>query len=94
MLRGRYSGTVRLEDKQPFTHYHLLVEGAGRAGFVKGSASMRLSSEGGGTWLEYEGTAEMGGFIAGIGNWMLRRIARILIQRFFAAVEQEVRRAP
>src|SRR5689334_13103037 len=45
-MTGSYDGTIVLSDIVPPEHYVLTVEGQGRPGFAKGSATISLRAEG------------------------------------------------
>jgi len=44
-VSGQYTGTVAILDKRPPLSYRLVVEGAGKAGFAKGEATVELIEE-------------------------------------------------
>src|SRR5919204_2395128 len=48
-ITGTYDGTVILTDKVEPSSYRLIVEGQGRPGFVKGSSTIALRSDGAAT---------------------------------------------
>src|SRR6187549_2629891 len=60
-ITGTYDGTVVLTDKTLHTSYRLVVEGQGRAGFVKGSSVIALRSVGESTAVDVSGAVHTGG---------------------------------
>src|SRR3981189_2374565 len=60
-IKGVFTGTVRLEDMRPPTHYRIVVEGKGAPGFLKGSGNLDLETEGDGTLVKYMGDLQLGG---------------------------------
>src|SRR5262245_44131447 len=48
-LKGNYTGKVQMKDQKPPESYTLILEGKGGPGFVKGTAQIRLSEQGGQT---------------------------------------------
>ncbi len=53
-LSGAFEGRVRITDQTPSSSFRLLVEGAGRIGFVKGDGLLKLRAADGGTQVSYE----------------------------------------
>ena len=54
-ITGTYNGTVNLTDKTLHTSYRLVMEGQGRAGFVKGSSVISLRPSGASTAVDVSG---------------------------------------
>ena len=46
-VQGTYAGTVQLLDKTAPSHFRMLIDGSGTAGFVKGEASIDLTEQDG-----------------------------------------------
>ena len=93
-VKGQYKGKVKLEDLRPPSHYRLVVDGKGKQGFIKGSGTVDLEEQGGGTLLKYAGDAQIGGPLASVGQRMLDGAARTMTAQFFTAMEAEVTAAP
>src|SRR3954454_8961104 len=89
-IKGTYAGTVRLEDLQPPSSFVLRASGAGAPGTVSAEVSVRLTEQDGGTRLDYDADAVVGGVIGGFGQRMLAGVAKKLAGEFFAAVDQEL----
>jgi hypothetical protein len=87
-VMGRYTGSVQLVDKVPPTSYGLVVEGQGRAGFVKGSSSVTLTPAGEETHVEVRGIAQAGGAIARVGQRVMRAAAGLMMDRFFKRLQR------
>ncbi len=87
---GRYRGTVTMLDKQPARSYRLRVEGSGSPGFVKGEALIELIAEEPGTRVEVKGEAQVGGLIARVGQRLLGGASKLMMDRFFACLQQQV----
>ena len=89
-MSGLFDGKVRIADPHPYTNFRLVVEGAGKIGFMKGDGLLTLTAvEGGGTNVAYDGTVEVGGTIAAVGQRLLDTTSRMLIRRFFEKLSQE-----
>ncbi len=87
-VKGRYTGTLSITDKQPPSSYRLEGEGKGAPGWTKGTALLTLTSDGSGTRVVAKGDAQVGGTIAGVGQRMMEGIAKSMGRDFFAALER------
>ena len=88
-MSGLFDGKVRIADPQPDSSFRLIVEGTGKIGFMKGDGLLTLSPNGGGTNVQYDGSVEVGGTIAAVGQRLLDTTARMLIKRFFEKLISE-----
>ena len=89
-ITGTYSGTVVLTDKTLHTSYRLVMEGQGRAGFVKGSSVIALRSAGVSTAVDVSGAVHTGGPIARVGQRLIGGVARMMLDRFFACLQAKL----
>jgi carbon monoxide dehydrogenase subunit G len=89
-VKGTYVGTLRITDKQAPTHYRIILEGTGGAGFMKGEGTVDLEPQGDGTLLKWVGDIQIGGLIAGVGQRMLGGIGKMLIGQFFKCLEESL----
>jgi len=89
-ITGTYNGTVNLTDKTLHTSYRLVMEGQGRAGFVKGSSVIALRSAGASTAVDVSGAVHTGGPIARVGQRLLGGVARMMMDRFFACLKAKL----
>lgn len=92
-VSGAFEGTVAMIDRQPPASYRLLVDGQGRGGFVKGATTIALADRGGTTEVTVEGTIQVGGAIARVGQRILGSVAKMMMDRFFACLQAAVPRA-
>ena len=89
-LSGAFEGKVRITDQTPPTSFRLLVEGSGRVGFVKGEGLLTLSpAEGGGTVVNYDGDAQVGGTMAAVGQRLIDGTSKMMIKKFFEKLAEE-----
>lgn len=91
-ISGQYQGTVALLDKQPPRAYKLVVDGTGKAGFVKGNATITLSEPDaapGTTQVTVNGEGQVGGLIARVGQRLLGSVSQMMLDRFFAALREK-----
>jgi carbon monoxide dehydrogenase subunit G len=89
-ITGSYDGTVIISDKTPPQSYTLSVEGQGKPGFVKGSATIALRAEGANTIVDVAGTVQTGGPIARLGQRLIGGVSRMMQDRFFACLQGKV----
>ena len=89
-ITGHYEGTVALTDKIDQTSYRLIVEGQGKAGFVKGSSAITLKGDGPVTDIEVMGTVQTGGPVARVGQRLIGGVAKMMMDRFFACLESKL----
>lgn len=82
-MSGLFEGKVRITDQAPPDSFRLVVEGAGKIGFVKGDGVLRLASIEAGTEVSYEGDAQIGGTIASVGQRLIDGTAKMMIKKFF-----------
>lgn len=90
---GTMEGAVALTEKEPPAQCKIEVEGAGTLGTGKGQATFHLSEENGQTLMKYQGVGEVGGLVAGVGQRILKGVAKHLVGRFFTALRAELQPA-
>jgi hypothetical protein len=82
--------TVALHDRQEPASYGMKVESKGPLGFTRGSASVELLDEPGGTRMKYRADMQIGGKVAGIGQRLLDQVARMLTKQGLEALSREM----
>ncbi|MEX3010536.1 carbon monoxide dehydrogenase subunit G [Hoeflea sp. TYP-13] len=84
-VKARLKGNVILADVEPPNGYTIVGQGQGGvAGFAKGRAQVTLTeTDDGGTVLQYEAAAELGGKLAAVGSRVLQGIAKKMADDFF-----------
>jgi carbon monoxide dehydrogenase subunit G len=88
-VSGLFQGKVRtLEPNRPDS-FRLIVEGAGKIGFMKGDGLLHLAETEGATAVSYEGDVQVGGTIAAVGQRLIDTTAKMLIKRFFDRLASE-----
>jgi len=88
-ISGLFDGKVRIADRQPHSTFRLIVEGSGKIGFMKGDGLLTLTPVEDGTNVAYEGTVEVGGTIAAVGQRLLDTTSKMIIKRFFEKLTAE-----
>lgn len=89
-VQGKFNGVVTLSEINAPAGYRIEVNGRGAPGFVKGDGSLRLAADDGSTSMEYEGTAEIGGRIASVGQRLLDTSARAIIRQSLEGLDQQI----
>ena len=89
-ITGTYHGTVVLAKMVPETSYELIVEGQGKAGFVKGTSVIALRADGATTVVDVTAAVHTGGPIARLGQRLIGGVAHMMLERFFACLQSKV----
>ena len=89
-VKGRYKGKMKIQDKVPPSHYVLVVEGSGAAGFVNGRGVIDVKDQDDRVVIRYEGEVKVGGAIAAIGQRMLGGVAKMIVGQFFKALDHQL----
>jgi carbon monoxide dehydrogenase subunit G len=87
-IKGTYAGQVALSDPEPPHAFTLRAHGQGAPGTVEATVRVRLSAADGGTRVDYDADATVGGMIGGVGQRMLASVGKKTAGEFFTAVEQ------
>ena len=87
-LAGNFDSKVKIAEQTPPSSFRLLVEGSGRPGFVRGDGLLRLSPQGTGTEVSYDGDVQVGGTMAAVGQRLLDGTAKMLIKKFFETLSE------
>ena len=83
-VSAKFKGKLTLSDIKPPQSYALAFEGqGGAAGFAKGGAQVRLSTQGMTTKLAYDVKASVGGKLAQIGSRLIDAAAKKVADDFF-----------
>jgi uncharacterized protein len=90
VVKGKYTGSVTLSEKEPPQRFKMRVEGKGTGGFMQGTGLLELSEDPQGTRVTYEGDVQVGGPIASVGQRLLEGAAKMMVGQFFNAVNQRL----
>jgi hypothetical protein len=86
---GSFNGTVKLYDKNPPETCHITVTGGGTLGTGEGTAKFTITATSPTlAILTYEGSGEMGGLVAGVGQRVLGSVSKHLTKQFFTALKK------
>jgi carbon monoxide dehydrogenase subunit G len=90
-VSAKFKGKLTLSDITPPNSYSIAFEGqGGPAGFAKGGAQVRLTSEGSQTKLAYDVKASVGGKLAQIGSRLVDAAAKKVADDFFKNFNSKV----
>ena len=89
-IKGSYQGSVSIHEKVAPEKFRMVVEGKGAPGFLRGEGSFELAEEGSETVLRYQGTAQVGGMIAAVGQRLVQGAARMVVRKFFEALSSHL----
>jgi carbon monoxide dehydrogenase subunit G len=87
---GSFDGEIALSDRSAPETCRIAVSGSGTLGHGRGEARFTLGPAESGTLLAYEGSGEIGGLVAGVGQRVLRGVSKHLIGKFFKSVRAEL----
>ncbi len=86
-VQGVFSGTVKLSKLEAPTSLHLVIDGKGAPGFVKGEGDLRFEEDGQSTVLNYTGEAQVGGRIASVGQRLMESSTQALISQSLKSLD-------
>jgi carbon monoxide dehydrogenase subunit G len=89
-IKGVYQGEVSLSEQHAPTAFRMRAEGAGAPGTVDADVRITLAEADGGTVLEYDADAVVGGMVGGVGQRMLTGVAKKTTAEFFKAVDAQL----
>lgn len=88
-VKGRYEGTFKVLRPNPPDGFSLGIDVTGQSGFVRAEVPIVLTAVEGATELTYEGEAQVGGPVAGVGQRVLGGVAKWIVSQFFGALARE-----
>lgn len=80
-VQGVFKGNIKLVDMVPPDSYRMEVDGKGAPGFVKATGGLKLTPQGDKTHMAYEGSAQVGGRIASVGQRLMDTSAKSIIRQ-------------
>ena len=88
-ITGTYKGTISIVGKVGQESYRMLVEGMGVAEGVRGEGMVRLTEDGAGTEVTFQGEARVTGIIARVGQRLMGNTSKLLINQFFDCLKSK-----
>jgi carbon monoxide dehydrogenase subunit G len=90
-IQGVYQGSVTLFDLKEPESFSVRIKGRGTAGFIDGTGHARLEAQGDTTVLHYEGSAQVGGRVASVGQRLIDSSARSLTRQSLDNLHAQVK---
>jgi uncharacterized protein len=88
-VSGAFSGKLEVADEVPPESCTLIVEGKGAPGFAKGTGHVKFEDCGDGTtMLKYDGSVQIGGTLASVGQRMIDSVAKSMIKQAFDTLDK------
>ena len=87
VVKGTYTGKVRITDRDEPNRFKLSLEGSGSSGSVKGAATMALSPVADGTSVHWEADVQIGGAIASVGQRLIPGVTKMVAGDFFKSMD-------
>ena len=87
-VQGKFKGNIRLFDIVEPDSYSITVDGKGAPGFVKATGHLKLTDQGEQTHMVYEGTVQVGGRIASVGQRLMDTSAKSIIRQSLEALNE------
>lgn len=89
-ISGLFQGKVTTAEPNRPESFRLIVEGAGKIGFMKGDGLLHLKAVDAGAEVLFEGDVQVGGTIASVGHRLIDTTAKMLIKKFFNRLATEI----
>lgn len=89
-VQGVFQGSVELSDVQPPDSFHLLVNGRGPSGVVRGEGDLQLCPAALGTEMRYQGTVQVSGRIASVGQRLMDSSAKAIVSQSLQNLEKQI----
>jgi uncharacterized protein len=93
MIKGTFTGKVKITDKQEPERYSMSVEGSGPQGQVSGVGTLELIDQGEKTLVRYKGDANVRGTLARVGARVVQPAAKMIVGQFFERMESQASKA-
>jgi carbon monoxide dehydrogenase subunit G len=88
-IKGTFSGTVKISDKDEPNSYSMHVEGRGAQGQVSGVAKIELIEQDGATLVRYSGEGNVRGMLARVGARLIQPAAQMVVGQFFECLSSK-----
>ena len=89
-VRGNYSGSVTIADRQHLESYKMVVQGRGSGGSVRGEGVLSFADIEGGTQVSVAGDAQVTGVVARVGQRLMGNVSRMLMNQFFNCLKSKI----
>jgi uncharacterized protein len=90
LTAAQFNVAVTLKDQAPPSRFTMDIDGKGGVGTVRGSATIDLDDESGGTRMTYSSDVMIGGKIASLGQRLMESVGRMMTQKALDALNAEL----
>ncbi|MFZ7945227.1 MULTISPECIES: CoxG family protein [Bacillaceae] len=89
-VRGEYEAEIKILEKVAPNQYRIIMKADSKMGFIEGNALVELDYNQPKGTIRYDGEAQVGGLIAGVGQRILSGIAKMIVKDFFKKIAKEI----
>ncbi len=89
-VQGIFQGKVESTDVRPPNSLHMIISGSGPAGVVRGEGNITLEATPTTTRLRYDGTAQVSGRIASVGQRVMDSSTKSIVRQCLQNLERQV----
>ena len=89
-VQGVFQGTVALTELRPPCSYHLVVNGRGPVGVVRGEGDLELTANGDRTAMTYAGKAQVSGRMATVGQRLMDSSAKAIVKQSLQNLDKQI----
>lgn len=89
-VQGVFRGKVESTDVQPPNSLHMIINGSGPAGVVRGEGNLSLEALATTTRLRYDGAVQVSGRIANVGQRVMDSSAKSIVRQCLQNLERQV----
>lgn len=89
-IKGTYDGTCVLSDLVEHESLTMRLQGAGAPGTVDATVAVRFVEQDGGTRIDWDADAVVGGMVGGVGQRMLGSVSKRMAGEFFGNVAKHL----
>ncbi len=90
MVKGKYNGTLTVVEKRAQEFARIRGEGKGGGNFMSGEITMTLLDQDGKTLLKYEGSGNVAGALASVGQRLIDTVGKQFIAAGTKALAEEL----
>lgn len=89
-VQGFFQGKVESSDIRAPSSMHMTISGNGPAGAVRGEGNITLESMPGATRMRYDGTAQISGRIASVGQRVIDSSAKSIVKQSLQNLDRQI----
>lgn len=89
-VQGFFQGKVESSDVHPPSSMHMTITGNGPAGAVRGEGNITLEAIPGATRMRYDGTAQISGRIASVGQRVIDSSAKSIVKQSLQNLDRQI----